>query len=83
MPDERAGLAGVEIEAEPEGCEQGKELAHHKVHLGRENEGEKGDERGRKRGGGKRHRRESEKEDEEQQERTKTKCCYSTQLEGN
>ena len=36
MPDERPGLTGVEIETEPQGCEQGKQLAHHKVHLGEE-----------------------------------------------
>lgn len=36
MPDERTGLTGVEIEAEPESREQGKQLAHHKVHLGEE-----------------------------------------------
>ena len=33
MPDEGAGLSGVQVETEPEGCEQGKQLTHHKVHL--------------------------------------------------
>lgn len=33
MPDKGTGLAGVQIEPKPAGCEQGKELAGHKVHL--------------------------------------------------
>lgn len=33
MSDEGTGLTGVEIQTEPEGCQQGKQLAHHKVDL--------------------------------------------------
>lgn len=42
MPDEGAGLSGVQVETEPEGCEQGKQLTHHKVHLKSEEKGELG-----------------------------------------
>ena len=33
MADEGAGLAGVEVEPEPHGGQQGEQLAHHEVHL--------------------------------------------------
>lgn len=33
MPDKGTGLAGVQIEPKPAGCDQSKELAGHKVHL--------------------------------------------------
>ena len=33
MADEGAGLAGVEVETEPHGRQQGEQLAHHEVHL--------------------------------------------------
>lgn len=36
MSDERAGLTGVQVEPEPEGHQQGEELAHYEVHLGGE-----------------------------------------------
>ncbi len=39
MPDEGACLAGVQVESEPEGRDQGEQLAYHKVHLMRETGG--------------------------------------------
>ena len=42
MADEGAGLAGVEVETEPHGRQQGKQLAHHEVHLQHRGEGEEG-----------------------------------------
>ena len=33
VSDEGAGLTGVEVQAEPHGRQQGKQLAHYKVHL--------------------------------------------------
>lgn len=43
MPDEGTGLTGMQVKSEPEGRDQGKELAHYKVHLMRDTESEKSD----------------------------------------
>lgn len=74
MSDKGTGLTGMEIETEPEGCQQGKQLAHNKVHLEkREGEVEKG-ERG---GGGKRRERGRwRKEREGWKERERCTNCY-------
>lgn len=33
MPDERVGMSGTEVEAEPEGSGQGEQLARQEIHL--------------------------------------------------
>ena len=41
MPDEGTGLAGMEVDPEPDGHQQGKQLTCHKVNLNQDRKGEK------------------------------------------